>query len=60
MDPDVALTTARSALALVRAGEGTRADHVSALEDLADAFEALDGWITKAGYLPVPWQHGAQ
>lgn len=57
MDPDAALTNARSALAAIRAGEDSQGELMTdALDDLADAFEALDQWLTKGGFLPRAWR----
>lgn len=62
MDPDQALENARHALATLLATE----DMCDALPDeelfkasrnLAEAFEALDGWLSKGGYLPADWTH---
>lgn len=55
MDPDTALANARAALAAHRANED---NDVDALVELADAFEALDGWLTNRGYLPSAWAAG--
>lgn len=58
MDPDAALATARSAIAAIRKGEDSHGEFMTdAHDDLADAFEALDGWITKGGFLPAAWAH---
>jgi hypothetical protein len=57
MDPDAALATARSALAAIRAGEDSHGEHMTdAKDDLVDAFEALDGWISRGGFLPAAWK----
>ena len=61
MDPDAALTNAREALARLRgAQDADLADETSEhAEELADAFEALDGWLSKGGFLPAPWSGGS-
>ena len=53
MDVNEALTAAR-ALAedvLRRPAESTEA------QALAEAFLAIDGWITGGGFLPAAWRH---
>ncbi len=70
MDPNAALANARKALAEFRAAEaatrtqgplttirgvGQMIDMAEAASDLADAFEALDGWMSKQGYAPAEW-----
>lgn len=53
MDPDATLTEMRelSAAILASGGEWSMAD------DLAQRFEALDGWLTARGFLPADWAH---
>lgn len=53
MDPDVILVEMRelSAAILASGGEWSMAD------DLAQRFEALDGWLTARGFLPADWAH---
>ena len=61
MDPDEALKNAREALRLIRdkEQEGYRdwggRHEAQEFVDLADAFEALDGWLSKGGFLPKAW-----
>jgi hypothetical protein len=58
MNPDEVLKKARAALASVRANESdsdTPSDS-SAAGHLADAFEALDGWLSKDGVRPADWR----
>lgn len=43
MDPDVALSQARAAV--------INGDH----DALVEAFQALDGWFHKGGFLPKEW-----
>lgn len=31
-----------------------------AMDEIADLFEALDGWITKGGFLPTEWERADQ
>lgn len=53
MDPNEALSNARLALVTYRANPGDHYD--PAAERLADAFEALDEWLTNGGFLPRDW-----
>ena len=55
MDPDQALKNARAALARVREAKESR-EVSEAADELADAFEALDGWLTSAGFAPKDWR----
>jgi len=53
MDPDAVLAKAREALSTLR----TRDDIDSAaLDDLLDAFEALDAWLSRGGFPPKDWR----
>ena len=52
MDPDEALKTARAAATYILSNGG----HHEQCEELAEAFEALDGWLSKGGFLPKDWQ----
>lgn len=57
MDPNKALKKARAALAKVRAWQDEEGEtSPEAAEDLVDAFEALDGWLSKGGFLPQAWE----
>jgi len=59
MDPDQALKNARLALEQARGAGSDEFDIVvelHALQDLSDAFEALDGWLAKGGFLPKDWE----
>jgi hypothetical protein len=61
MDPEQALAEARAALADYRTAQTNNRDHrddhlvVDAADRLADAFEALDGWLSAGGYRPDDW-----
>ena len=56
MDPDQTLKEAREALANIRGKAGVPPAVVGAqVEQLIDAFEALDGWLSKGGFLPSEW-----
>ncbi len=60
MDPDQALADCRAALAdanaNVRAEGEDPSDELEALRRLGDAFDALDEWLTKGGFLPGAWE----
>lgn len=59
MDIDAALSQARSALAAIRRGEDSHGELMTdALADLVDAFEAIDDWLSKGGFLPSAWRNG--
>ena len=59
MDPNEALKNARTALAIIRSDrDGTVTEE--AQENLADAFEALDEWLMKGGFLPEWWAKATQ
>jgi hypothetical protein len=68
MDPEAALRNARSALKGIReqqdhpdeAGGPVPFGHDDDAHALADAFEALDGWLSKGGYLPQPWSEAGK
>jgi hypothetical protein len=57
MDPNAALANAREALARVRVeyGRGNYGDAAEAAVELADAFAALDGWMTAKSFSPADW-----
>jgi hypothetical protein len=58
MDPNEALKNARHAgLDLRRERDGGNCEDIhTAADDLAEAFEALDGWLSKGGFLPDAWK----
>lgn len=64
MDPEAAYSNAVQALARHRANQADednrRGDEIEleALRDLADAFEALNEWLTKGGAVPSAWVVG--
>jgi hypothetical protein len=59
MDPDQALANAREAyteyVKATDAGDTDRAEDEA--ERLATAFDALDGWISRGGFLPKAWHN---
>lgn len=60
MDPDAAYALLRDALAtalrLLDDPAVSRSDAVEALDDLASAVDALDGWLCSGGFLPAAWR----
>lgn len=63
MDVDLALFNAREAASKLLAGSPLMeddADKAARLEEwagaLADAFSALDGWMSKGGFAPDAWR----
>jgi hypothetical protein len=58
MDPNEALKRAREAIERYQddASLGFNTDtRLEAADKLADAFEALDEWLSKGGFLPLEW-----
>jgi hypothetical protein len=64
MDPDMTLHEIREMVAEVLASKGQAAPSAqrdpqelaeARLFALATAFESLDGWLTKGGYVPGAW-----
>ena len=55
MDPNEALKNAR-ALAAAILKDGETWDSATRAEELANAFEALDEWLSKGGFLPEAWK----
>ncbi len=62
MDPDAALAGLRSAMAKLREEYDSSTTYERAgleLPKALDNFEALDGWLSRGGFLPRAWkQHG--
>jgi hypothetical protein len=56
MDPDAALTTARDALDVIEGNEGAQTAETL---DLAEAFRALDEWLSRGGFAPADWRTDA-
>jgi hypothetical protein len=52
VDPDEALKKAREAAKWIVEGGLT----TERAEALAEAFDALDGWLSKGGFVPVAWE----
>lgn len=62
MDPNEALKNMRAKIERLRELQGrfettSPSDIEEAANDLADAAEAIDGWISKGGFLPLAWSH---
>ena len=55
MDPETALETARETSERILNGEDEPCP--TDVLKLAEAFQALDGWLSGAGYLPDNWGH---
>lgn len=57
MDIDVALETARDALAAYRAAQdaGDTDGMAGSAATLADSFGAIDGWMSARGFAPAAW-----
>lgn len=54
MDPNEVLAQMRRSILLMQEAEGDASFMTSAAE-LLDAAEALDGWLSKGGFLPREW-----
>ena len=52
MDPNRALEDAREACRL----HAMRGNDLDAFDDLVEAFEALDHWLSIGGFLPKEWE----
>ena len=55
MDPNEALKNAREAVQRYNNCNEHVLTRVKESEKLVEAFEALDGWISKGGFLPKDW-----
>lgn len=57
MDPDAALQILREALSVAReAADGDSNDaEIEAWQEVGDAIENLDDWLSKGGALPSGW-----
>jgi hypothetical protein len=63
MDPNKALRQLRNAVDYYRRGYGGKLgaeNREELLAGLVDEFEALDGWLTRGGFLPEAWRRGEQ
>lgn len=52
MDPNITLHELRELVALFLAGEGDG----TAGQEMAEKFDALDGWMSKGGFAPDAWK----
>lgn len=61
MDPDAALANARTLVARLRRAQAQGQDQAvaSVAAELADAFDALDDWLSGGGFLPAAWAREA-
>ena len=55
MDPDETLKCAREALEILNCDLSFEPARLDASDDLVAAFEALDEWLSKGGFLPADW-----
>ena len=56
MDPEQALKNARKAVRDWHHADGDDADRLTDIgAQLVDAFQALDGWLSAGGFLPIAW-----
>lgn len=59
MDPNEALKNAREASKrFAEANNGL--DEISAAADMMLAFDALDQWLSRGGFLPIDWGEAKQ
>jgi hypothetical protein len=56
MDPNEALKNAREAAARILTMSNAERPEGEDANDLAEAFEALDGWLTGGGFPPDAWK----
>jgi len=61
MDPNAALAEIRALIGIARVGAAASYDLelTSVVAELADAVEALDGWLASGGFRPDAWTAGA-
>jgi hypothetical protein len=59
MDPNEILARLREALSDYRNSDGSESIW-TALESVAELFEALDGWLSRGGFLPDAWQQSGR
>jgi hypothetical protein len=55
MDPNATLERMRAAQHSLRTRQASDPDHVQAFSEIADCAEALDGWLSRGGFLPDAW-----
>jgi len=55
MDPNESLKKARMAVRQWRTAKFDSKTELASGMELADAFEALDGWLCKGGFQPKDW-----
>jgi alkyl hydroperoxide reductase subunit AhpC len=59
MDPNEALRMFREAMHVIHVETDT-ARIGRAVDQALDVMEALDGWLTKGGFLPAAWDHSTE
>jgi len=59
MDPEAALKKIREACDAYRAARelGNNREALMHADNVADAFDALDGWLSRGGFVPKAWEH---
>jgi hypothetical protein len=57
MDPNTALANVRLLAALlIQASDAGNAPDGDTAVELAEAFQALDAWLSVGGFIPTDWQ----
>lgn len=56
MDPNAALEKIRSIVRFTRGPSADMQTPSELLEDLVEAVDALDGWLSKGGFPPRDWE----
>lgn len=56
MDPNATLHRLRELVALAQKGTLDPDQAAIALDEVAENFDALDGWMTRGGYAPDAWR----
>lgn len=57
MDPNAAYKNLMSAVSDYEDKRGdAEGDHIDAADEMRDAFEALNEWLSKGGFLPDAWK----
>ncbi len=57
MDPNETLLTLRRLASWLSDGNGNEVTREEAGRELAEAFESLDTWLSRGGFLPDEWRH---
>lgn len=56
MDPEETLRRLREMTAAHFAGAYRDEEAAANLNEMAEHFDALDGWLSKGGFLPLAWR----